>query len=206
MYALILLLTTTLVLRSGDRIEVHGPVKEENGVVTFRMNGLLYSLPASEIVSRAAAPADEAPETKAVRRLAVSAAERDRRIRELEQNRAGVPAPPEQLRMTLPPPPRETKHEERYWRAQAREHEEVLRRAQEDLALLETRLEELKSQIRAFVSLGYKPVQFTYQSTQLVRTEERLPAAQLEVTRAERALAQFREDARREGVLPGWLR
>ena len=205
MNALILLLTTTLVLQSGDRLEVNGPIREENGVVTFRMNGLLYSLPATEIASRGTV-SEPAQEAQPVRRLAVSAEERDRRLRELEQNHAGVAAPPEQLKITVPPPPPDTKHEERYWRAQAREHEESVRRAQEELALLEARIEELRWQIRGFVSVGYKPEQFTYQSTQLVRTEEQLPAAQLALTRAERAFAQFKEDARKEGILPGWLR
>ena len=81
-----------------------------------------------------------------------------------------------------------------------------MRRAQEELALLETRAQELRDQIYSFLSLGFQPRQFTYQTTQLARTEERIPYAQLEVTRAERAWAQFKEDARRAGVMPGWLR
>ena len=209
MNLLILLLTTTLVLRSGDRLEVQGPVKEENGVVTFRLNGQLYSMPATEIASRDAASADaqEAAKTAVeVRRLAVSREERDRRIRELEQNHSGVPATPEQLKISPPPPRKDTKPEERYWRALARQHEESVRQAQENLALLEARIEQLQTDIRGFVSLGFKPEQFTYQTKQLVRTEEQLPGARLALTRAERAQAEFREDARREGVLPGWLR
>src|SRR5436190_18079955 len=46
---LFLLVSSTLVLRSGDRIIADGPIKEENGVVTFRAKGTLYSLPAIEI-------------------------------------------------------------------------------------------------------------------------------------------------------------
>ena len=206
MNALILLLTTTLVLHSGERLEVQGPVKEENGVVTFRLNGQLYSMPASEIASRDAAVEATPEEAKEVRRLAVSREERDRRIRELEQNHSGVPASPEQLHISPPPPRKDTKPEERYWRALARQHEEAVRQAQENLALLETRIEELKNDIRGFVSVGFKPEQFTYQTKQLVRTEEQLPGARLALTRAERAQAEFREDARREGILPGWLR
>jgi len=37
-------------------------------------------------------------------------------------------------------------------------------------------------------------------------TLDQIPAAELEVTRAERANAQFRDDARKQGILPGWLR
>lgn len=206
MTALILLLTTTLVLHSGERLEVQGPLKEENGVVTFRLNGQLYSMPASEIASRNAVSEASAEESKEVRRLAVSREERDRRIRELEQNHSGVPATPEQLKISPPPPRKDTKPEERYWRALARQHEEAVRRAEENLALLEARIEQLQSDIRGFVSLGFKPEQFTYQTKQLVRTEEQLPSARLALRRAERALAEFREDARREGILPGWLR
>lgn len=208
MNALMLLLTTTLVLHSGERLDVQGPLGEKNGVVTFRLNGQLYSIPASEIASRGAAAVDtpESNDAAEVRRLAVSREERDRRIRELEQNHAGVPATPEQLKISPPPPRRDTKPEERYWRALARQHEEAVRQAEENLALLYARIEQLQSDIRGFVSLGFKPSQFTYQTKQLVRTEEQLPAARLALTRAERALAEFREDARREGVLPGWLR
>jgi len=206
MTPLILLLTTTLILHSGDQITVEGPVTEENGVVRFRANGLLYSVPASEIASRGGAVPATEPRSREVRRLTVTAEERDRRLRELEQNRAGVPAPPEQRTITPPPPQKDTKPEERYWRDRAREHAEAVRRAQEDLALLESRIEELRYEIRAFVNQGYEPAQFTYQTTRLVRSEELLPAARLEVTRAERAQAQFREDARRDGIMPGWLR
>ena len=92
------------------------------------------------------------------------------------------------------------------WRRQARSYEEDVRRAKEDLELLETRAEELRGQIQSLFALGYQPRQFTYQSTQLARLEERLPAARLGVTRAERAWQQFREDARKQDIPPGWLR
>jgi hypothetical protein len=88
----------------------------------------------------------------------------------------------------------------------SRDHEESLRRAYEDLELLEETILQLQGEIRTFTNLGYKPHQFTYQATRLARAREQIPFARLEITRAERALAQFREDARREGILPGWLR
>ena len=68
------------------------------------------------------------------------------------------------------------------------------------------RVSELQNKIQGFISLGYKPSQFTYDSTQLQNTLEQIPYARLEVTQAIRAYDQFREDARREGILPGWLR
>jgi hypothetical protein len=108
--------------------------------------------------------------------------------------------------VVITPEPEERQEDEMYWRSQAREHEENVRRAHENLALLESRAAELQDQIHSFVTLGYRPRQFTYQSTQLARTLEQIPYAKLEVTRAERVWQQFREDARRAGILPGWLR
>ena len=212
MNALILLLTittSTLVLRSGDRIKVDGPIAEENGVLTFRVNGLLYSMPASEIASFQEVEA-QAEET-APRRLKLSAEERERRLRELEQNHTGTPAPPTQTVPPAPPPPTpaqeaSTKREEWEWRQEARAHEEAVRRAKEDVALIEDRIDQLQSEIRTFVSLGIKPRQFTYQSSQLLQAMDQLPYLRLEVERAQRTLEKFREDARRQGVLPGWLR
>ena len=101
---------------------------------------------------------------------------------------------------------KETKREEWQWRREARAHEEAIRRAKEELELLEGRIADLRNKIQAFLALGYKPHQFTYDSTQLQHCIDSLPYARLEVTRAVRAFDQFREDARREGILPGWLR
>jgi hypothetical protein len=72
--------------------------------------------------------------------------------------------------------------------------------------LLRARAEALKHQIEQFFSLGYHANQFTYQSSELQLTLDQLPAAELAVTRAQRANDQFREDARRLGITPGWLR
>ena len=215
---LLLALTSTIVLRSGDLIVVGGPVQRENGVVTFRSDGLLYSLPASEVVAIEGAP-PEAPGGKpegrlsagAVRKLAVSEEERTRLIAELEQNHSGTPPQPQKNLESRPPAPtpaewRQQTQEEWSWRRQARAHEEAIVKAKENLQLLESRVEELRSKIRGLLVLGFTPRHFTYDSTQLERTLRQIPAAELEVTRAERAFAQFREDARRQGVLPGWLR
>ncbi|MEA2488443.1 MAG: hypothetical protein QOH21_235, partial [Acidobacteriota bacterium] len=52
----------------------------------------------------------------------------------------------------------------------------------------------------------FKPHQYTYQATQLEHALAAIPRAELDITRAERLYAEFREDARKEGILPGWLR
>jgi hypothetical protein len=215
---LLLTLTSTIVLRSGERIPVEGTVREEKGVATFRSNGRLYSMPMTEIErieKQEEAPKTETPAAtpapKPKARLAVSEEERKRLLAELEKNRAGGPPRPLPAVRETPPPPsreeeREQRDEENRWRSQARAHEESIRRANEDLYLLESRAKELEDQIHSFISLGYKPRQFSYQTTELERTREQIPYAKLEVTRAERAFEQFREDARRQGILPGWLR
>ncbi|MGZ5441782.1 MAG: hypothetical protein ACXW31_12455 [Thermoanaerobaculia bacterium] len=202
---LLTLTTSTLVLRSGDRIAVEGTPREADGVYTFRSGGLLYSLPASEVL-RVEDPLPEAAE-KPKRKLRVSEEERKRLLEELEKNHGGTaPLPPQPFVPESRPAAVEPLGDEAAWRARARGHEENIRRAQEELTLLETRVEELRAQIHSFVSLGYAPRQFTYQTTQLARAMEQIPYAKLEVTRAERAWLQFKEDARRAGVMPGWLR
>ncbi|HYI13505.1 MAG TPA: hypothetical protein VEK57_30960 [Thermoanaerobaculia bacterium] len=208
--ALVLALTSTLVLHSGERIVAEGAVTEIKGVVMFRSDGVLYSLPAVEI-ARIEKGDDASGKKPPVRKLKVSEEERKRLLEELEKNHSGKPAPKEQIVVKAPPPPSpeevsEQKREEREWRRDARAYQEAVIRAREELGLIHARVDELRSKIQSLVSLGYEPRQFTYDTAQLTRTLERIPAAELEITRAERAYEQFREDARREGVLPGWLR
>lgn len=201
----------TLILRTGEKIVVDAPPSERDGVVIFRSGGALYSLPASEvdeIATRAANDTIEAVDA-APRRLKVSAAERERLIKELEQNHNGTAPVP--LQRSSAPPPREPSAEpadpeEWNWRERARAYEDGVRAAKENLDLLLDRADSLRAQIRGFLALGYKPDNFTYQTTQLAYVEEVIPSAQLAVDRAQRAYERFRDDARRQGVMPGWLR
>lgn len=207
---LMLVVSSTLVLQSGARIVADGPATEENGRITFRVAGVLYSLPSAEVV-RIDVTDGSADGRPPVRRLRVSPEERRRLIAELEKNHAGAPAPRQPILEKAPPPPsreeiRAERHEEAQWRRDARGYEEAVRRASEELALLERREQELQSKIHGLLSLGFRPHQFTYDTSLLYQTREQLPYAQLEVERARRAYDQFREDARRAGVPPGWLR
>jgi len=218
---LLLALSSVIVLRSGDRIQVDGAVKQENGVVTFKSGRLFYTLPAEEVerIETAGRAADAektrvtpaaSPATIPPRRLRATEEERKRLLAELEQNHGGQPAVPQKI-MELPPEPTRAekaaeKREESQWRSQARAHEESILRANEELSLLETRASQLQEKIHSLVALGYKPHQFSYDTTLLASTLEQIPYAKLEVTRAERAFAQFKDDARKEGVPPGWLR
>jgi hypothetical protein len=210
---LLALTTSTLVLRSGERIPVDGSVSEENGVVVFRSAGMLYSMPASEIDETAtgAEAARAAAKPEPVKRLRVSDEERRRLIEQLQANHAGSPPAPSPAMSTPPPPPtraeaREEKDLEREWRSRARAHEEAVRQAKEELQLLHDRIDKLRGEIQTFFSLGFRPHQYTYQASQLEHALAQIPRAELDITRAERAFAEFREDARKEGILPGWLR
>lgn len=214
--ALLLALTaSTLVLRSGDRITPdEGSVREANGVITFRVNGTLYSLPSEEVVrtTETAEPAPATPKRAQIPlKLRVSDQDRRKLLEELEKNHRGIDLPPAQRVQPLPAPARApeakaTEEQEWQWRREAKAYEEEIRRAKEELELLETRARELQWKIVQLLNLGYKPSSFTYDSSLLASTLEQIPRAQLEVTRAERAYEDFREEARRRGVLPGWLR
>ncbi len=201
--------TPTLVFRSGDRLDVDVGVRIEQGRVIFRSGGALYSVPEAEVDLAATRAVVSVPIVKAqtTMRLKMSEAERTRLFKELEQNHSGTPTtaklptfPTVSEREQLASP------EEWSWRRDAQAYEESIRRAREELDLLRTRAEQLRAHIAGLLSLGYKARQFTYDSTQLEATLAQIPRAELEVERAERAYAQFRENARRQGILPGWLR
>lgn len=213
---LLLVVTTTLVLHSGARIDVSGGIREEDGRVVFRVpGGGLYSLPISEIDRDATAALEEARragEEPSQRKLKVTPEERDRLLAELAKSRGGQPPAPQRIldeAITRAPSPAQkaaAQDDEWQWRRAARRYEENIRRAEENLQLLLDRAEELEGEIRGLLSLGYKPRQFSYQTTVLVSIQEQIPSARLAITRAQREYEQFREDARRQGVLPGWLR
>ena len=201
---------TNLVLRSGERFDVDGPIRQEQGRVIFRVEGILYSIPLAEVdldVTRAAENVSVVRGDERMR-LKKSKEERARLVRELEQNHSGTTPSPR----AAPPPSRERSEtaqdnrDEWTWRRSARTYEDALRQSQEELQLLQDRVEKLRYEISGFLSLGYKPNQFSYQTTELQYAIDSIPRAELQVARARRALDQFRDDARRQGVLPGWLR
>lgn len=211
-----------LVLRSGDVITLSGRIDVSGDTVIFRSNGTLYSIASDEIdfdatdeyAERLRRPRPD-PEPKS--RLKVSPEERDRLLRELEKAKPSLAAlatrpslqpPPAQTvpEYTPPTPSREERDEERYWRQRSLAEKENVLQREEDLAYLTQKEQRLEDNILGLMSVGYKPHEFSYQVLQLERTREQLERARLEVERAQRQHDQFREEARREGVLPGWLR
>jgi hypothetical protein len=203
---------STIVLRSGDRIVAEGDIREDRGVVIFRSNGALYSIRTEEIEKiLPGTESNQSEPEEEVRRLRTDPETTRKLIAGIEQNRSAPPIPLPAVLERPPAPPTQAeveqqKRDENEWRRQARAHEEAILRAREELALLEQEIAALEREIQTLFALGYKPRQFTHETTRLERLRERLPRARLEIERAERAWANFREDARRQGILPGWLR
>lgn len=205
--------TNTLVLRSGQRINVDGgAVRVENGQVVFRSGGSLFTVVMEEVDFQGTST----PEVAAVQqtgrpgRLKVSAEEKQRLLKALEDNHSGEQGfLPAELHLSPGPSPRELDQQnadEWAWRNQAHMHEEAIRQAQEHLDLLRDKAAALQSHVTGLLSLGYRPVQFSWDTTVLAYTLEAIPFAEQNVERAQRQYDQFREDARRMGVMPGWLR
>ncbi len=155
--------------------------------------------------SNVAAPSSVIANRPDLQKLKGTEAERQRLIAELEQNHSGRDAAPLRLADLPPAEPRNT-DAEWSWRSRAKAYEEGIRQAKENLDLLQTKADALRSHIAGLLSLGYKPAQFTYDATSLQSTLDQVPYAELAVTRAERAYDDFREEARVKGITPGWLR
>jgi hypothetical protein len=168
------------------------------------MNALLF-LATVILSSNVAQPSSIVANRPDLQRLKGTEAERKRLVAELEQNHTGQEAAPLRLR-DLPPLPQANTEEEWSWRNRARAHEEQIRRARENHDLLVDKANALRSHIAGLLSLGYKPNQFSYDTTSLQGTLDQIPYTELEITRAERAYAEFREEARVKGITPGWLR
>ncbi len=211
-----------LVLKSGARIAVVGPVTVKDGQAIFRSSsGILYSIAVNQVdidgTLSAAPPSSgqriDEPEASALStaRLKVSAEEKARLLSELSKSR-GKPALPVKVSPVEPAIKAETvvevsqRDDEWWWRTEARKLEENVRQRKEDLALLIQKEQDLQDEILSLLSLGYKSQQFSYQVRQLADVRDQIPNARLEIDRAQRAWDQFRDDARRQSILPGWLR
>ena len=205
--------TNTLVLRTGQRINVDdGTVQVEKGRVLFHSAGALYSIVMDDVdfdaTSRTEAAVAQQPERTG--KLKVSAEEKQRLLKQLEENHSGEPGVlPAALHLSPGPSPYDLdqmQQNEWSWRHQAHNYEEQLKQAQENLDLLRDKAAALQAHISGLLSLGYRPVQFSWDTTVLAYTLEQIPYAELDVQRVQRQYDHFREDARKMGVMPGWLR
>ncbi|HSP35644.1 MAG TPA: hypothetical protein VLU46_15135 [Thermoanaerobaculia bacterium] len=217
MTLLFALLLNTLVLKSGDRIAIDGPVQKSNGVIVFRVvDGGLYSIPESEVDAEATRAANQngGTEPQALpKKLKVSNQERDRLIRELEQNHSGTPPRPLRAETEAQASSREESQasadksaDEARWRTAARAKENAVAEAKENVARLRERADQLRAEIRTLLGMGQSPDNFSNLTMQLGDVESQISYAEAAVDRAQRDYDDFKEDARRQGILPGWLR
>lgn len=147
------------------------------------------------------------------RPLVVTEEEKRRLLEELKDSK-GTPLPPQPYqpltfddsgaRPSERAGPRNS--DEWFWRDRARQHQERVLQKKEDLRMLVDKEQQLSDEILGLLSLGYNGNQFSYQVLSLARVRDQIPYARLELERAERAYAQFLDDARRQNILPGWLR
>lgn len=127
---------------------------------------------------------------KPARAFADADLERYRSARAPGTAAAGSPvAPPP------PAPPRDLTRERVYWRKEAKQHEREVAKIEASLRRLEWRLNEKRSRTRIREWLTEDPAIALLEDSIRALTEER-----------QRLEERFRERARKEGALPGWLR
>lgn len=216
------LLATILLLDGGTRIE--GEIVERaNGRVVVRTSaGLLYSVPESSIRSESesahsteekgkaavrVAPARRLPESK----IRVSDEEKNRLLTELSKNHSGKTAPKQSWEIPKPQPAEAEievteRSDESYWREESRKRDEAVRRATEQYELLTRREREIEDTVRMMLASGVNPDHMGYQVMALTDTRTMREQARLAIESAKRHRDALHEDARREGILPGWLR
>jgi hypothetical protein len=210
--------TEVLVLRSGARIKVAGAVDVQANKAVFRdPAGAFYSVDVSEIDLEATATRGSrkpsagsapTPTPAAGRKLAVSAEEKARLLKELSLSR-GQPAPrpkPEEASPKASPTPEPSKKAENEdeWRARGKAAQGAVDRAKNDIELLQRREDELESML--LMLRGYGDEMLTAQLLELERTRTALEYGKQNLVEAERAWFDLQEEARVKDVLPGWLR
>lgn len=206
-----------LSLHTGHEIVVCGPVQNAGAQTIFiGEDGKLYSLPSDEIaaIREARLAETSGPDSSgnggATRPLSVSEVEKARLLERLARSRGVRGSTPIQQPMPTEQSDREIEvsggSDEREWRQRSRAVDERVRQAHEELDLLLRREQKLEDELLSLRALGFKDRQFGYQILQLQHTRDSMDGARLEIVRAEREQFQFREDARKEGILPGWLR
>lgn len=208
----------TLILKSGERIEIEGSVTIEDNTAIFRLaNGTLVSMPSDEIDLEGTASVNtetpargKMPGTER-KRLRVTDEEKRRLLSELEKSKAPRSVSRQSLPAVLPKTTDsnvevEGESDELYWRRASRELQENLRQAKEKLDLLTVRERRLQDELLSLRAAGYDTRDFSYVVFELQDTRDAMDQAGLDIQRAKRELAQFQQDAQREGILPGWLR
>jgi hypothetical protein len=209
-----------LVLRSGERIEVLGELKKDGDRVVFKArSGTLYSLPASDIDEKATLAAAAATPRKDARaplpkRLKGDAATKKRLLSELSKSR-GTPSPAAPAPAVSASKPSAVDEaakeealaaEEETWRRNARALDNQVADAEQRIRDLTERERALNDGILSMLAMGHPQEHLGLQVRELQDTQSYLEQAKRELERVTRERAAFQDDARRRGILPGWLR
>ena len=183
--------------------------------------GVVYSIPRESIRSESdgaetatsrktsvARPqrAGRLPEKK----IRVDEEEKKRLLAELEKNHSGKVPPKQSWETAKPVAAAETvevteRSDETYWREEARKRTEGVRRAREHYELLTRREQEIEDQVRMLLGRVHND-HLGHHMIALADTRTMREQARLDIDRAQRDLDALHDDARREGILPGWLR
>lgn len=217
------LLATVLLLDGGTRIEGEIVERANGRVIVRTTTGVLYSVPESSIRSEfESRPPSATTTTKAAVRVVpprrlpeskikVSDEEKNRLLAELSKNHSGKEAPKQSWEIPKPEPAEAEievteRSDESYWREESRKRDEAVRRATEQYELLTRREREIEDTVRMMLASGVNPDHMGYQMMALADTRTMRAQARLAIESAKRHRDALHEDARREGILPGWLR
>jgi hypothetical protein len=216
-----------IVLRSGAVMNVTEVVRLERGRVIFAgADGALFSIRLSDIDVEATdarlqaggkpgaagdAPGQSASEEGEYlrRRLPVSEEEKRRILAEMEaRSHTGRAAPqpayeePEpDLRVAI-----RGKTDEEEWRRRSRAHRDAVERVQRELDLAIRQERQLNDVVLFLAGRSQDASNYGYLVHQLQDVRSMIPRIRISLEQAEQAWQRFQDDARRQGVLPGWLR
>lgn len=213
----------TLVLRNGaGTIPIREIVAVRDGRVLYRdRSGVLYSIPAKDVDLDASADSklgsatDEtkpsSAKTPRARPLALTPEERERLVREFERTaRPGKPPAPietaDSTTETRPATKKKTSHGEEYWRSRSLRLQASVQRATKALADAKQHEQDLTDQLLFFAGTSGDATKYSYLVKELADTRDRIPRLQKAVESAQSDLEAFMDEARRQNVLPGWLR
>jgi hypothetical protein len=216
-----------IVLRSGAVIDVLEVVKLERGRVVFAgADGSLFSIRLSEIDVEATdarlgrpgedpedpmiRPRGESSELEPVtRKLPVSEEEKKRILAEMEKKSHTGRAAPEVVYEEPEPDLKvsvEGRTDEEEWRRRARALRDAVDRAKKELDLAIRQERQLNDVVLFFAGRSGDASNYGYLVHQLQDVRSMIPRLRISLEQAEQAWLRFQDDARRQGVLPGWLR
>jgi hypothetical protein len=216
-----------IVLRSGAVMNVTEVVRLERGrVIVAGADGALFSIRLSDIdveatdarlqVEGKPEAAKDAPRQSASeegeylpRKLPVSEEEKRRILAEMEKKSHTGRAVPQPAYDEAEPDLKVSirgKSDEEEWRRRSRAHRDAIERAQRELDLAIRQERQLNDVVLFFAGRSGDASNYGYLVHQLQDVRSMIPRLRISLEQAEQAWQRFQDDARRQGVLPGWLR